>query len=302
MRRTILSSAVVSLVLVATTAGAAVTPTPVIATRLDERYAAASADYIAWQQNSKAHPKHYDVYVQPVGEEGYKVNAAGTEATTGGIDGTTLVYQEWGGKLNNSDVKLFDLTTATSSDPPTGVNTEDWEYWPSISGNWLLFGREFGPGDRSVVLFDLTTEESQTLAGSSGYKRILGPGQVNGSFAVWDRSVVKRGAVVSCEVFVYDIAAGTTTQIPNPNHRCQYAPSVTATGTVYYGRSGMGCGLSARLVSYPPGGPATTLVSLPRGTDFYSSYALTAADGTTSVFYDPTPCGGEADIYEVTVP
>lgn len=303
MQRTILASAVVSLMVVATAAGAAVAPTPVIATRLDERLPAVSADYIAWQQNSRAHPKHYDVYVQPLGGQGSKVNAARTEATTGGIDGATLVYQEFRNKLSASDVKLFDLTTATRSDPPTGVNTEDWEYRPSISGDWLLFGRHaIGSGDDTVVLFDLTTGESQTLAESSGNKRELWPDQVNGTFAVWHTAVLKDAELVSCEVFVYDIAVGTTTQIPNRNHRCQYAASVTATGTVYYGRSGMGCGLSVMLMSYPPGGPATTLVSLPRGTDFYSSYAVTASDGTTSVFYDPAPCGGAADIYEVAVP
>ena len=303
MRRAVLLTAVVSLTLVATAVGATITPAPVIDTRLDERNPAASADYLAWQQNSEARPRHYDVYVLPAGGESFKVNAAGTEGAMGGIDGTTLVYQEYQSKKIRSDLKLFDLASRTSSDLPNGVNTDEWEFWPSISRGMLLFGRHaIRSGNDSIILFDLSTGESLTLAESSGHSRSLSPGQVNGNFAVWDRTVFKHGALVSCEVFVYDMLAGTTTQVPNPRHLCQWGASVGPMGAVYYGRSGMGCGTWSKLMSYPYGGPPSVVVSLPRGTDFATSYALYESDGSTTVFFDPASCGDDEDIYKVNVP
>jgi hypothetical protein len=200
-------------------------------------------------------------------------------------------------------VKLFDLVAKTASDPPVGVNTKQWEYWPSLDGDWLLFGRLYlRSGDREVILFNVATGESQTLAHTVGWNRNLGPGQVSGTFAVWEKAVSKHDTLVSDDVVVYDIASGTRTQIPNPNHRAQYSPSVTSTGTVYYVRSGWGCGVSVKLMSYPVGGSATTVVLLPDGVDVYSTYVVERPDGSTSVFYDPGECGGDSDIYEVNLP
>lgn len=285
-------------VLLAATGVAAVSRTPVIATRLNERQPAASESYLAWQQNSAGHPKHYDLYVLPIGGEKFKVNAAGTEGVTGAIDGTTLVFQQYRYNESRSDLKLFDLVAKTTSNPPTGVNTKKWEYWPRLSGDWLLFGRhDVQSGNDDIVLFNLVTGEAQTLAHTSGWKRELDPGQISGDFAVW-----AKGTRTAWDVFVYDIGAGTTTQVPNPNHKYQWGSSVTATGTVYYGRSAAGCGSSSGLMSYPLGGPATKVVSLARGSDFVSSYAVTNSDASTSVYYDPGVCGQDSDIVKVTVP
>jgi len=71
---------------------------------------------------------------------------------------------------------------------------------------------------------------------------------------------------------------------------------------VYYARSGWGRGLSVKLMSYPVGGPANSVLAFPRGVDLYTTYALDRADGTTSVFYDADGCGGDPDIYEVNLP
>ncbi|MGA9160256.1 MAG: hypothetical protein WB297_05255, partial [Actinomycetota bacterium] len=96
--------------------------------------------YLAWQQNTRQHPSHYDVFARPMaGGEKFKVNARQTQGANGGIDGDTLVYQQFKGK--RSDLKFFDLGTRTRTSPPAGVNTDQWEYWPSFSGDWLLFAR-----------------------------------------------------------------------------------------------------------------------------------------------------------------
>jgi hypothetical protein len=60
---------------------------------------------------------------------------------------------------------------------------------------------------------------------TSGWKRELSPGQVSGNFVAWWKETL-----TSEDVFVYDIVAGTTTQIPDPNHKNQWGSSVTARG------------------------------------------------------------------------
>jgi len=39
-------------------------------------------------------------------------------------------------------VKVYNADTQTRSDPAAGVNTADWEWEPSISGDWLFFARQ----------------------------------------------------------------------------------------------------------------------------------------------------------------
>jgi hypothetical protein len=49
------------------------------------------------------------------------------------------------------------------------------------------------------------------------------------------------------------------------------------------------------------GGSVSQVVSLERGTDFFFTFALTDAVGSTSVYLDPGPCGGKPDIAKVTI-
>jgi hypothetical protein len=117
-------------------------------------------EFIAWQQNSRAHPRHYDVYARPLGGgEKFKVNAPSTNGANGEIDGDRLVYQQF--KRGASDLKFFDLSSKGRSNPPRRVNTDQWEYWPSLSGRWLLFGRLYASGTRRIILFDLSTNTAR---------------------------------------------------------------------------------------------------------------------------------------------
>jgi hypothetical protein len=256
---------------------------------LVENEPAASDGYVAWSQNSAAHPNHYDAYAKSWGGAKFKVNPPHTSGQQGGIDGTTLVYQQ------NSDIKLFDLSSHVRTNPPAGVNTKDTEYWPSISGQWLLFGRTLSSGKSRVILFNTTTHQSRTLASTSTSKPFLGPDQVNGDYAVWERYTGS-----ACDVFRYTISTKATMRIPNPNNKCQYASSVTTDGTVYFMRSGSTCGLSVSLRAYPSVNP--TLVSLPKGNDVLDTYAVTDGNGSVTVFYDQGSCNtGNQDIREVTI-
>ncbi len=271
-------------------------PIGVRTTRLDEWDPAAGPDHIAWVQNTRRDPDRARVYAKPTGGPKFRVNRGPGDAYSPGIDGTTLVYQQV--RRGRSDIKMFDLITRRRSNPPAGVNTRRWEYTPDISGDWLLYAQAWRRfRNRRVVLFNTSSLVKRVLAKSRGRTLLVG-GQVNGNYAVWGK-VTRRG----CDVFLHDIAAATTMKIPNPRP-CQYGPSVTDTGTVYLGQSGLRCGQAARLVRYPLGGPATVLISFRKGVDFQNTYAFTDGGGSTHVFYDRGFCNrdfGENlfDVYKI---
>jgi hypothetical protein len=242
----------------------------------------------------KLRTKTWSVRVRPTNEPTFTANTDGKNAALGAIDGTTLVYQSY--SRRSSSIRFLDLVTGTNTGAPDAVNTDDWEYWPSLSGDMLLFGRNFADGDRDLVLYDLSNDASVTLEHTNGRNRDIQPGQVNGNFAVW--TTFTPG---SCQAYVYDIAAGTTTAVPRPDDRCQYGASVTSDGTVYVGQSTFGCGRDVRLLEYPVGGSVSTVIRLDRGEDFFFTFAFENADGTTTVYLDPGPCGEDGDIGSVTL-
>ena len=251
--------------------------------------------FIAWQQNTQVRPRHYDVFARSLDGGGtFKVNAKRTNGANGSIDGDVLVYQQFA--RGKSDLKLFDLADRRRSSPPRGVNTRQWEYWPSMSGDRLLFGRLDPKERRRIILFDVSSRRQKTLAKVQGRGTFLAPGQVNGDYAVWSKCLSRR----RCNVFLYRISDGTRQVIPNQGGR-DHAPSVTPDGTVYFARSGRSCGSSTRLVRYLPGGPATTLWRLPSGDDVGTTRVHPEPDGTTTLYYDHFACGRAtvSDVWEI---
>jgi hypothetical protein len=308
----VIGLAAVLLLCMTSAAVAELQPEPVRATEAWEWNPAASADYLAWAKITSTDPWRSDVWAKAYGDTPFRVNRKRVQANMGGIDGTTLVYQQYDGGSpyeqyggTTSDIFFFDLATKDRSRAPDKVNTARWEYMPSLSGDWLLFARAYRNGDDKVLLYDIATDELRTLAVITGSRRHLWWGQVNGNYAVWEEWTGARDAV-----FLYDIAADTTARIPNPNDKRLGGPSVNPAGTVFYRRAGgtaADCGLNVRLMAYPIGGPAETLFSFRSGRDFDTSFALDNGDGTTDVFYDPFRCGKgrglfvlDRDIYKVT--
>ena len=271
---------------------------PVVATDDYEYHPAASANYVAWSVSVRG---HNDLYAEKFGRKPFKVNARGTEGINGGIDGTTLIYQQFGGG-SGSDIYFFDLRTKDRTKAPRSINTDRWEYWPSLSGDWLLFFRLFNDGSRETILFNLATGETRTLDETRGSRHTLGPGQVNGNFVVWEEDTYAGGGTfTACDIIVYDISNENSTTVPNPNAKCQYGPSVDPSGTVYYGRSGFSCGANATVNKYPIGGEPKQLLSLDRGVDFVTTYAVDNADGTVDVYFDEGSCKpSTSDIVKIT--
>jgi hypothetical protein len=251
--------------------------------------------WIAWQQNTRKRPHHYDVLVRPVdGDSAFRVNAPGTNGANGDIEGDLLVYQQF--DRGRSGLRFFDLTTRKRTHPPEGVNTEFWEYWPSTSGQWLLFGRLQRNTTRRIILFDLSTGVSTRLAKLKGADTFLAPGQVNGEWAVWYRCPSKS----ECNIVRLHISTGEKDVIENPDSRRYHAPSIDTEGTVYYARARSECGNRVRLIRQPLDGPSEELWRLPNGDDIGRTHAQVRPRGNT-ILYDHFSCGqvAESDAWQI---
>ena len=117
-------------------------PVVVIDTDKPELGPAASTSYLAWFVWVPGPDAHANVWAQAIGDDApFRVNLPGSSAFTGGIDGSTLVYQLSEPMDAKPDLAMLDLETRTKLDVPDGVDTPRAEYAPTISGAHLLFGR-----------------------------------------------------------------------------------------------------------------------------------------------------------------
>lgn len=286
-------------------------PAPVLATDASEADPAPGRGYLAWTESTSQWP--FQVYVRRGGGEKVLVNEPGTFGFAGGIDGTTVVYAERTARGAPSDIRFYDLARGTRTSAPAEVNTAHNEFRPSLSGDWLLFGRRSvasgpalhpileqqaaGAGRPSwqVLLYNRATGELRRLDRARG--AYMQPGGVAGRYAVW----ASCPTFLRCTVHRYDIAARRKQAIPNPLGRAQYAASVTAAGTVYFAESrSVDCGPELRIWRYALEGPRTALVSFPDALGVFTTAALAGKGGRTTVFYDRYDCRSDlSDVYEV---
>ncbi|HLB61791.1 MAG TPA: hypothetical protein VJN50_03495 [Actinomycetota bacterium] len=275
--------------------------TPVLNSGHDEQTPAASDGYLLWVANSNDRPRHYDAFAKPDGQPRFRLNPAGTQSFSVGVDGTTAVYQRFTPRDFDSDIKMYDLEARERSSPPAGVNTDLWEQRPTTSGDWLLFQRQnFGnhPWAR-VVLFNTATEKRRILDQVTGNRRWLMSNQVNGDFATWERC---DPGFAECEVYRYKISTKERMKIPNPGQQ-QYSSGVAEDGTVYFIRAGRSaywvCGRNARIVRYADGG-TEVIASIRDGRDSFATFAITNPDGSDTFYYDRVTCrDGAVDVYVV---
>ncbi len=252
---------------------------------------AASGPYLLWDQSPTASSLRSLVYLRK-GPYKTRLNASRTRGYAGGIDGTTIIYRQV--KNGQSDLRLYNATTKVHSSPPAGFNTSWWEYGPTISGNWILFGRESVPSysRQQVILRNRVTGKQVMLANivtKNANITFAVPGQVNGNWAVWDVC-----SPTKCVVYRRDIAAAKTSKLVNPTPALsqRYAPSVGANGTAYFAQSRPGCGNQVTLVKQPIGQPEAVLVHFKPGFDILSSF--TTADPTSGTDYYFTKYGCRA--------
>jgi hypothetical protein len=273
---------------------------PVKTTRFYEQLPAAATaggvKYFAWTQNTRAHPHRNDAFLRRGSEAKVTLNRAG-HGYVGGIDPPRVVYQQVVG--GQSNLKIYDADQHTRMSPPAGVNTSDWEWEPSISDDWLLYGRKDRESNRQwVLLRSLTSSTWVVLDQGSGFRH---PGQLNGDYAVWTR------CAATCDVVRRQISTSLNATLAEPSTTTfQYGAAVTSTGIVYVARSGRNCGSSVRIVRYFGSGDptqGTVVARLGRGRELWSAYARENGDGSVDVFYDRYRCaGGVGDIYRVHDP
>ena len=300
MRRGLVLTVCAALLIAVPAAYALLSQHGVKTTRLYERYPAAAVDsgthYLGWSQNSKAHPNHSDAFLKRGSQARVKLNTKGF-GYLGGIDPPMIVYQQV--VSGNSNIKFYNADSHARTSPPAGVNTSAWEWEPTISGDWLLYGRiASGSSDWRVLLRSLTTPTEVTLDQSFSYRE---PGQVKGDYAVWTR------CDATCDVLRRQISTVTDTVLDEPSATIyHYGAGVTSTGIVYVARSGKACG-NAKIVRYfgvadPPGG--TVVADLPNNQDIGSGYVRDNADGSVDFFYNRYLCNDDsvADIYRVHDP
>jgi hypothetical protein len=266
-----------------------------------EQAPAASVNWFAWTQRSLAHPGRSNVFAEPMpvnGTDKFRVNPVGTNAWTGGIDVNTLVYQ----RVNNnqSNIRLFNLNTQADTGN-ANLNTRQWEWHPTISTDsngdrWVLFGRQnVGTGVQKVVAVNLTNPATRTLGQVDRFRYAAIPGQVNGDWATWTLCKPR------CNVRFIDLSdpSSTPMAVPRPSSVThQYASSITAGGTVYFVRSGDGCGKAVRIVRYD-GVNRVGVSTLPDGREIFFSYISDEAGGN-HVYYDRVICSnGRWNIYKI---
>jgi hypothetical protein len=297
--RLVASVAVLGLVVIGAS-GAAPTstaPVPVKASTRNELTPAAGGGFFTWAKSRRGHPHVYDVWGQQEGQAAFKINPAGTSGFGGGIDGATFVYQQV--KNYNSDIRFFDLVTRRRAKAPPGVNTKRWEWGPTISGDWLLYVRGVYDTTQQLILQNRATGEQRVLDTSRGKRGSVSSGQVNGNFAVWAKCL--RG---TCDVFRYDIAAGTRTPMPR-NGQLLYAPSVVPSGATYYVRGESTCG-GVELVKTTLEGATFVLAESGAARDIFSTYAVMLSGRPPNelpgarIYFESEKCSNErTDIYSL---
>jgi hypothetical protein len=217
MRRGLFVVAIAVALLAVPTAYALLAQEGVKTTRLYEQVPAAategSTNYFAWTQNSRSKPKHFDAFLKRSGDLRVTLNRKG-EAFVGGIDPPMVAYQQV--VRGQSDLRLYDADTLTRPALPAGVNTPNWEWEPSISGDWLLFGRQT-PTRQLVILQSLDPATPGSIVLDRG-TRFRHAGQVSGDFAVWTR--VRRRPATS--------SAGRSPRPPTPSSRSRPRSTSTA--------------------------------------------------------------------------
>ena len=275
-------------------ADAALTPLPIRTTSADEYSPVADGAWMAWTERSHLHQARQNVYVRKGAGSRIKVNPRGMSGGTGGIDGNVLVYSEYKPGYAG-DIRKFNLSTHRRSDFPGRVSTRWDEYHPTVSGNWVLFTRWiWTTRTTKVLLYNTHSGSLLTVGTDSGRYRYVYAAQVNGDYATWGR-VTPNGQ----DVYRFHISARTNTKLPRVVY-AQYDPVITSDGTVYFVRSGKGCGEIASLVRQPLVGPEAILYDLPVGIDVGYGYAQERADGSLHWLYGRETCRNDRwDIYEV---
>jgi hypothetical protein len=276
----------------------AASATPVRVSPMSDEGPAASGGWFAWMQSATPNPhppfSTTHVYVRHGDGPIVRVGPANRYAQTGGIDGRRLVLQVY--DAGRSRIGYAELPETRVHYYGAAVNTTAWQWRPSVSGSWLLFGRiELATRTYEIVLANTVSGDVRVLANVRGHGAYAAPGQVNGDWATWISCPDN-----DCRAFRYRISSRRALAMPvlgGPAY-WHFGVSVSRTGVTYFG-VGRGCA-DVRLVRYR-GGRITTLLRLTHGHAFQYSYVDDAGRRRPRILFDRTGCARSAlsDIYAV---
>jgi hypothetical protein len=305
----LLTAALMGLALTSPRVSFAISEIPIRTTAADEFAGFVGSGYFGWTQNSLAHPNRYNLLVRDPGGNTLRVNRPGTQGFGGGIDGTTVVYEEVA--RNSNRLMLYESAARSYASLPVTDRSSSGMH-PTISGSWILYAKGLRHRQTSVHLYNRGTGETRQLGriAARGRRRFVYAGQVAGDRAVWGR--VLPG---SQDVFMTSLTTGETVRIPRPRGvRFQYNPAVTPAGTVFFERN-KPCvrrcpklntpAMVAQLVEQPLGRRPRVLATLRKGQDGGYMYAA-QQKGRVKVVYSrfrhlPHGYISFSDIFALTV-
>lgn len=274
---------------------AGVQPSPVEGGSGDQGPGMANTNWVTWTYGPRDRPRHVSALARATDGSPFRMNAAGTLGFSGGLsdDGGEAIYQQITDR--GSNVFLYDLVLRDAT--PAPINTDTWEAHPSVSEGYILFAREATRW--RIILYDRTAGTSTVLDDARGRCRCVFPGQVSDEYATW----TDCGGPTGCQVRYYDIAAETYGKVPNTFDKQQYSPGVSeGSGTIYFVRSGLGCGVNPRILKWNPvaGGEPATLFFQFAGIDFLDPLLVFADPGShDDVYFGTLPCDGSSSNLEV---
>lgn len=270
---------------------------PVVTGRGADYNAFANDTYVVYTRWTRA--KGDVAFAKPLaGGATMRINAAGKNGITGGIDPGTnrVLYQQYSNR--GSDLFFYDLDTGERSRVP-GVNTRHWEFGPRISSRFIAFAHD--RVRRTGIYSYLFVYERE-----SGVRRTLG---------TWrEPPVIEVGPVGdrylgytlctrrNCFAYLYDWETDTSVRIPTVSGQPQYAPVVDeVNATVYFTRSGL-CERNASIWRLPIDltGEATRILNLPRGIDtgWVSSLTANSISGGMDLYIERWDCARRTgDVY-----
>jgi hypothetical protein len=286
----------------------AITLVPVRTTPTDEFDGFAGGGFFGWVHNTLSERNRYNLYLSDSVGERVRLNRPGTNGFGGGIDATTVVYEESTQTLDR--LVFYDTATRRRTNLPI-TDSPNASMHPTISGAWVFYTRGVRHRQTSVRLYNRATGETHQLGSATGRRDFVYAGQVAGEWAAWGQVLAQTQ-----DVFLTNLTTMATVKIERPRGvKFQYDPAVTPTGTVFFARN-RPCVRRCpklntptavnQLVEATLGGRARVLATLRKGQDAGYMYAVPEG-ARTKVRYSlftwlPHDFTSYSDIFAFTVP